>query len=74
MPTRYAQTSTEMLLNLLTIPNMLGIPAVIAELSSRGIDRRTSDRRIVSGYGRRCTDLPAAARPVSHCTACTMVH
>ncbi len=64
---RYVGVSTAMLLSLLDVAP-LSRPAIAAELQSRGVDRRATDRRIVASYGRRSTDTAVQARIVGACS------
>lgn len=66
-PQRYGNVSTELLLTLVDIPNLVSKPLIVAELVSRGADRRQINRRIVEraegNPGRRTSDRAAVAQP-----------
>lgn len=51
---RYANVSTEILLTLVDIPNLLSKPAIVTELIARGADHRTVNSLI--NPGRRASD------------------
>lgn len=57
---RYAATSTAMLVSLLDMPNLLSKPAILTELAARGVERRVSVRRTDRTDGRRRTDTVSA--------------